>query len=160
MNIAHATAQRSTCDRKHVGCVLVVDRQIIATGYNGSVPGGAHCDDVGHDMLGQHCASCGVLKERSHDDECVGSNRGHSWTGGNCVRTIHAELNAITQAARRGVVTMGATAFVNTYPCWGCFKALIGGGIAEIVYDDAYRVDERVAEAARGRVTIRSFKVA
>ena len=119
MNFAHAASMRSTCDRKHVGCVLVVDRQIIATGYNGSVPGAEHCDDVGHDMVDGHC-----------------------------VRTIHAEVNAVAQAARSGIATRGATAFVNTFPCWQCFKVLAGAGIERVVYDDLYREDKRVHDAA------------
>lgn len=119
MNFAHAAAARSTCDRKHVGCVLVLERRIIATGYNGSVPGAEHCDDVGHDMVNGHC-----------------------------VRTTHAEVNAVAQAARSGAATKGAEAYVNTFPCWACFKVLAAAGIASIVYDDLYRVDARVQDAA------------
>lgn len=127
MTIAHAAAARSTCDRKHVGCVLVVNRQIIATGYNGSVPGAEHCDDVGHDMVNGHC-----------------------------VRTVHAEVNAVAQAAARGVSTKGAIAYVNTYPCWSCFKALAAAGIVVVYYDDAYREDPRVdAEYKRGGMKVR-----
>ena len=119
MNFAHAAALRATCDRKHVGCVLVVERRIIATGYNGSIPGAEHCDDVGHDMVDGHC-----------------------------VRTTHAEVNAIAQAARFGAATAGADAYVNTYPCWPCFKVLAGAGIARVIYDDSYREDERVRDGA------------
>jgi dCMP deaminase len=120
MTIAHAVATRSTCDRKHVGCVLVREQRIIATGYNGSIPGAPHCDDAGHDM-----------------DE------------GHCVRTIHAETNAVTQAARFGIVTYMAYAYVNTFPCWPCFRVLASAGVIRIVYDDDYREDPRVRAAAR-----------
>lgn len=120
IKMTHAVAERATCDRKHVGCVLVFQKRIIATGYNGSVPGLPHCDDVGHDMVNGHC-----------------------------VRTVHAEVNAIAQASRAGIRTDGATAYVNTYPCWPCFKILALAGIERIVYDDNYRNDERVQEAAR-----------
>lgn len=119
-DIANEVATRSTCDRKHVGCVLVVDRRIVATGYNGSVPGQPHCDDAGHDM-----------------DE------------GHCVRTVHAEVNAVAQAARAGVPVKDATAYVNTYPCWPCLKVLLTAGVVGIVYEDEYRADPRVEEAAR-----------
>lgn len=119
MGIAHAVASRSTCDRKHVGCVVVVERRIVATGYNGSIPGAVHCDDVGHDM---------------HE--------------GHCVRTVHAEANAVAQAARHGIKLVGAEVYVNTYPCWPCFKLLALAGVRAITYDDAYRNDPRVAEAA------------
>ncbi len=119
MSIAHAAARRSTCDRKHVGCVLVIENRIIATGYNGSAPGAEHCGDVGHDM---------------HD--------------GHCVRTIHAESNAILQAARHGVSTRGALAYVNTYPCLRCLQSLVGAGIISVVFDDEYRKDPRVQALA------------
>lgn len=119
MNFAHAAAARSTCDRKHVGCVLVVEKRIVATGYNGSVPGAEHCDDVGHDMVDGHC-----------------------------VRTVHAEVNAVAQAARSGTPTRNADAYVNTFPCWACFKVLAGAGVRTIYYDDLYREDARVADAA------------
>lgn len=119
MRIAHEVSSRATCDRKHVGCVIVIDKRIVATGYNGSVPGAPHCDDVGHDMLNGHC-----------------------------VRTVHAEINAIAQAARAGIVTNRADVYVNTYPCWPCFKVLALAGVSRIFYDDEYRADERVRTAA------------
>lgn len=121
IRLAHEVSTRGTCDRKKVGCVLVLDRRIISAGYNGSPPGMPHCDDtdVGHDML-----------------------------NGNCVRTIHAEQNAITQAAKFGTPLQGASAYVNTFPCWNCMKVLVGAGIKEIYYDDEYRNDERVRECA------------
>ncbi len=130
MGIAHATAMRGTCDRKRVGCVLVVENRIVSSGYNGSVPGAEHCDDVGHDMLDGHC-----------------------------VRTTHAEVNAVAQAARFGVATRGATLYTNTYPCWPCFKVLAGAGVSRIFYDDAYRIDPRVEDAAiTAGISLRSTK--
>lgn len=119
LTIAHAVATRSTCDRKHVGCVLVLEKRIVATGFNGSIPGMAHCDDVGHDMQDNHC-----------------------------VRTTHAEANAIVQAARFGIPIAGARVYVNAFPCWQCFKLLAAANVSAIVYDDSYRVDPRVLQAA------------
>lgn len=130
MTIAHAVSTRATCDRKHVGCVVVLERRIVATGYNGSVPGAAHCDDVGHDMVDGHCA-----------------------------RTVHAEANAVAQAARHGIKLAGAGVYVNTYPCWPCFKLLALAGVREVTYDDAYRNDPRVAEAA-AQAGIKVWKLA
>ncbi len=131
MDIARQVATRSTCDRKHVGCVLVVDRRIISTGYNGSVPGQPHCDDVGHDMDNDHC-----------------------------VRTVHAEINAVTQAARSGARTQGAHVFVNTYPCWDCFKVLLTAGVTRVVFDSEYRMNPRVENAARAsNVEITKFEM-
>lgn len=122
MGLAHYVATRSTCDRKHVGCVIVSeDKHVLATGYNGSLPGAPHCDDADHDMHNGHC-----------------------------VRTIHAEMNAVSQAARHGIPLRGAWVFVNTFPCWPCFKVLAASGIVRVFYDDDYRADDRVMRAAAG----------
>lgn len=120
LGIAFEVSARATCDRLHVGCVIVdTDKSILATGYNGSVRGLPHCDDVGHDM-----------------DE------------GHCVRTVHAEANAIAQAAARGARTQGSTAYVTNRPCWPCFKLLANAGVKSVVYAEAYRDDPRVNDAA------------
>jgi dCMP deaminase len=113
MNIAAAVSERSTCDRAMVGCVLVLDKRILTTGFNGSPAGQEHCDEVGHLMVEGHC-----------------------------VRTIHAETNAIIQAALHGISTRGATCYVTHLPCINCTKALINAGIKRIVYGKAYRTDE------------------
>lgn len=110
MNIAREVATRSTCDRKHVGAVLVRDRSILATGYNGSLRGLKHCDEVGH------------LMEDGH-----------------CVRTVHAEANAVVQAAKNGVRIDGATAYVTASPCWNCFRLLVNAGVVRIVFGEFYR---------------------
>lgn len=120
MDIAQVVATRATCDRKHVGAVLVKDRQIIATGYNGSIPGTEHCDDAGH------------LMEHDH-----------------CVRTVHAEVNAVAQAAREGHATKGTTLYCNTFPCWPCFKVIASAGVRAIIYDHKYRMDPKVEEFAK-----------
>ena len=114
MNIAREVATRSTCDRKHVGAVVVRDRCILATGYNGSIRGLGHCDDEGHMM-----------------------------EDGHCVRTIHAEANAVIQAARHGTGIDGAGIYVTASPCWPCFKMLANAGIRRIVFGEFYR-DERI----------------
>ena len=113
MKIASAVSERSTCDRAMVGCVLVRDKRILTTGFNGSPAGQDHCDEIGHLMVDGHC-----------------------------VRTIHAETNAIIQAALHGVSTRDATCYVTHLPCINCTKALINAGINRIVYGEAYRVDE------------------
>jgi len=113
IRIAQTVASRSTCDRALVGAVLVREKRMLTTGFNGSPAGLHHCDEVGHLMVDGHC-----------------------------VRTIHAEANAIIQAALHGVSTKGATCYVTHFPCLGCTKMLINAGIIQIVYDQAYRVDE------------------
>jgi dCMP deaminase len=119
MNIAREASTRSTCDRKFVGTVVVRDKSILATGYNGSIRGEPHCDEVGH------------LMEDGH-----------------CVRTVHAEANAIVQAARNGVRIDGATIYVTASPCWGCFRLLANAGVTRIVYGEFYR-DKRSFEVAQ-----------
>lgn len=113
MKIAFAVSERSTCDRAFVGCVLVRDKRILTTGFNGSPAGQPHCDEVGHLLVNGHCE-----------------------------RTIHAETNSIIQAALHGVSTRDATCYVTHFPCINCTKALINAGIIRIVYSVAYRIDE------------------
>lgn len=119
MAIARQVATRSTCDRKHVGAVIARDRMILATGYNGSIRGLPHCDEVGHLM-----------------------------DGGHCVRTVHAEANAIVQAARSGVRLEGGEIYVTASPCFGCFKLIANAGLARVVFGEFYR-DERIFEFSR-----------
>ncbi len=113
MNIARVVSSRATCDRKYVGAVIVRDKTILSTGYNGSIRGMPHCTEGGHMMVEGHC-----------------------------VATIHAEMNAIIQAARNGVRIEGASIYITASPCWSCFKALANAGIQRICYGEFYR-DER-----------------
>ena len=118
MNIARQAATRSTCDRKHVGAVIVREKTILSTGYNGSIRGMPHCDDVGH------------LIENDH-----------------CVATVHAEANAIIQAAKNGVRIAGAELYTTASPCWNCFKLIANAGIRTVYYGEFYR-DRRSIEVA------------
>ena len=119
MNIAAVVASRSTCPRKYVGAVIVRDRTILSTGYNGSIRGMPHCSEEGHMMENDHC-----------------------------VATIHAEANAIIQAAKNGVMIDGGSAYVTASPCWNCFKQLSNAGIRRIVFGEFYR-DERIFSVAQ-----------
>ena len=119
MQIAVQVSTRSTCDRKHVGAVIVRDKTILSTGYNGSVRGMPHCDDVGHMM-----------------------------EDGHCVATVHAEANAIIQAAKNGTAIDGADIYVTASPCWNCFKLIANSGIKRVYYKEFYR-DEKVLEVAK-----------
>jgi dCMP deaminase len=118
MNIARVISSRSTCPRKYVGAVIVRNRTILSTGYNGSIRGLPHCSDVGH-----------MMEE------------------GHCVATIHAEANAIIQAAKNGVMIDGGSIYVTASPCWGCFKHCANAGLERIVYGEFYR-DQRSFEVA------------
>lgn len=104
LKLAMLASERATCPRMHCGCVLVKSKNVISTGYNGSIPGDDHCEDVG----------CLVI-----DDHCV--------------RTVHAEMNALVQAAKRGHAVDGATAYVTNTPCTTCAKALVTAGVKRVV---------------------------
>jgi len=111
MTIAEDVASRATCDRLHVGAVIVRDRNILATGYNGAPSGLPHCDEEGHQMMNGHC-----------------------------VRTVHAELNAILQAAKNGIQIDGSTIYATHEPCLHCFKALVNAGIRRVVFKAPYGI--------------------
>ena len=119
MKIAEQVATRSTCNRKHIGAVIVRDRAILSTGYNGSLRGAPHCDEAGHDM-----------------------------ENGHCVRTVHAESNAVAQAAKNGVRIDEAEIYVTSSPCLTCFKLIANCGIRKVHYKEFYR-DERITEYAK-----------
>ena len=119
MNIAREVATRSTCARKHVGATIVRDKVILSTGYNGSIRGMPHCDEAGHMM-----------------------------EDGHCVRTIHAESNAIIQAATHGTRIEGASIYVTASPCWNCFKMIANAGLTRVVFGEFYR-DERIFAVAQ-----------
>ncbi len=120
MDITRRVATRSTCLRRAVGAILVHDKRIIASGYNGGPTGLAHCLDIG------------CLRERLG----IPSGQQHE-----LCRGIHAEQNAIIQAARYGVSIEGAVLYCTTQPCTQCTKMLINAGIVEIVYAEGYPDD-------------------
>lgn len=130
LKIADDVAVRSTCDRAWVGAVLVCDKHIISTGYNGSPAGLEHCDDAGHLMVEGHC-----------------------------MRTVHAEVNAIIQAAVFGLSTRDSVCYVTHFPCLNCTKMLINARIQRLVYRCAYRIDPIALEFLRqAGVKVEQFK--
>src|ERR1700691_4479700 len=114
MTITREVAERSTCLRAKVGAVIVRDRSILATGYNGSPAGLPHCTEVG----------CLIYESRTPDGEVEQ----------NCYRTIHAEINAISQAARNGAAIRDADIYVTHTPCIHCLKVLINTGVRTVYY--------------------------
>ncbi|PIW69681.1 MAG: dCMP deaminase [Ignavibacteriales bacterium CG12_big_fil_rev_8_21_14_0_65_30_8] len=104
LKLAMLASERSTCPRMHCGCVLVKDRFVLATGYNGSLPHQPHCEDIGCLIVDNHC-----------------------------VRTNHAEINALVQAAVHRVSIKGSTAYITNMSCTTCSKALIAAGIKRVV---------------------------
>ena len=121
MEIATVVARRSTCVRAQVGSVIVRDRSIVATGYNGAPAGMPHCTEVG------------CLIYRSEDPDGVPEE--------NCYRAIHSEMNAISQAARRGVSIEGAEVYVTHSPCMHCLKTLLNTAITRICYAKPYKLE-------------------
>lgn len=135
MNMAQIVATRATCNRgtdlkyrkgrKGIGAVIVRDRVILSTGYNGSPRGMDHCDDAGHELVDGHC-----------------------------IRTVHSEANAIAQAAKNGVSINGATIYTTASPCYDCFKLIINSGIKKVVcgefYSSRYGMSENVMKLAKG----------
>ena len=118
MNLAMTVSQRGTCDRAYVGCVIVnKENRIVSTGYNGSIKGNPHCDEIGHTMRDGHC-----------------------------IATIHAEMNALLYCAKEGLSVNGCIAYVTHFPCLNCTKSLIQAWISKIYYNNAYRVDDYAKE--------------
>lgn len=118
MEIARAVAKRATCDRGRSGCVIARDKHILVTGYVGSPRGITHCDEVGH-----------LMKTITHED-------GHQ--SQHCMRTTHAEQNAIVQAAKLGIAIDGGTLYCKMTPCPACAKMMINAGIRRVVCEKKY----------------------
>ncbi|HQL33650.1 MAG TPA: cytidine/deoxycytidylate deaminase family protein [Treponemataceae bacterium] len=118
MEVCRTVAKRATCDRGRSGCVIALDNQILVTGYVGSPMGLPHCDEVGHQF-----------KKMQHEDGTVTQH---------CVRTVHAEQNAICQAAKRGIAIDGATLYCKMTPCRTCAMLIINCGILRVVAERRY----------------------
>lgn len=129
MEIARAVAKRATCDRGRSGCVIARDKQILVTGYVGAPKGLPHCDEVGHQM-----------KMTTHED-------GH--TSQHCVRTTHAEQNAIVQAAKLGISIDGGVLYCKMTPCTICAKMIINAGILRVVCEKRYHAGSESEEMFR-----------
>ena len=129
LGLVDSVAMRATCDRGRSGCVITRDRRIIATGYVGSPPGLPHCDDVGHDM-----------RSVVHGEGRVSQH---------CVRTLHAEQNAIAHAARHGLSLEGATLYCRMEPCRVCAMLIVSAGIVRVVAHRQYHAAQDSREIFR-----------
>lgn len=139
MQMARLTDDRSTCFRRNVGAVLVKDKHVIATGYNGNPKGFAHCEDIG------------CIREELE----VPSGQSHELCTG-----LHAEQNAILQAARFGQAVDGSTMYTTVFPCVICVKMMINAGIREVVYDEGYPDPLGAWMLARSGLVARRFGAA
>ena len=128
MCVAHLISRRATCTRGHVGAVIVRDNNILSTGYNVAPSGLPHCNET----------NCKIYRS-IHPDGTVEEN---------CVNTIHAEINAIAQAAKHGASIKDADIYITASPCIHCLKVLINVGIKTIYYDKPYKI-EHIAELLR-----------
>ena len=129
MNIAEAVATRSTCSRRSVGALVVRDKRLLATGYNGAPAGLRHCDHTG----------------------------GADMRDGHCARSTHAEQNAIVQAARHGTMIDGATVYCTAQPCLTCAKLLVNAGVKRVVYAGDYPDELAVAILAEAGIALDRF---
>jgi dCMP deaminase len=125
-HLANLVGERGTCDRGHCGALVTKDRRIVSTGYAGSPSGTVHCDEVGHEM---HTVT--------HEDGSVTKH---------CIRTTHAEQNAICQAARFGIALDGGTLYTKMAPCYACAKMIINAGIKRVVCSQDYQASARSKE--------------
>jgi dCMP deaminase len=129
MEVMDAISKRATCGRGRSGCVIAKDNNLLVTGYVGSPVGLPHCDDVGHQM-----------KKVVHEDGSVTEH---------CVRTVHAEQNAICQAAKRGISINGATLYCRMTPCRVCAMLIINCGISRVVCQRKYHAGGESEEMFR-----------
>jgi len=126
IKIAELVGSRGSCDRGRAGCVITKDRRIVATGYVGSPSGLPHCDEVGHEM---HTVTHANGEVTQH-----------------CIRTTHAEQNAICEAARMGIALENGTLYCKMTPCYACAKMIINAGIKRVVCMQDYQAGERSKE--------------
>lgn len=132
LQLADLVATRATCPRLHVGAILVRDRMVISTGYNGSPRKTDQCDEVGCRIVNGHCA-----------------------------RVVHAEANAVIQAAYHGISTKGATLYTRYLPCEHCTKILINAGVEKIVYREVYKnMDQPFAKELLKQAKVKLVKLA
>jgi dCMP deaminase len=130
MAITRAVATRATCSRRSVGAVIVKDKRILATGYNGAPIGMRHCDHTG----------------------------GADMRDGHCARSTHAEQNALVQAARHGTSIAGGTIYCTDHPCLTCAKLMINAGLVRAVYEDSYPDDLAAALLREAGMQIERFE--
>lgn len=139
MEMAFLVSKRSTCLRRRVGAVIVRDKHVISTGYNGSPRGTMHCEELG------------CIRQQMN----IPSGTRHE-----LCRGVHAEQNAIAQAAYFGTSVAEATIYTTTFPCSMCAKILINAGISEVVYADGYVDDLSKKLFAETNIKVREYRPA
>lgn len=130
MNMAEASAQRSTCSRFHVGAIAAIESRPLVSGYNGTPAGMPHCDHT-CTCAGWTLMSAQGAVDFLHEPGCPAFSP--------CLLVVHAEANAIAFAARHGIQLSGATLYTTLEPCFTCAQLIINAGIVEVVYNAPYR---------------------
>ena len=139
IDIVNTVAERATCDRGKSGAIIVKNKRVLSTGYVGSPIGLPHCDDVGHQF-----------KKTIHEDGHVTNH---------CIRTVHAEQNAICQAARYGIPIDGSTLYCTMLPCYTCAKMIINSGIKKVVCIKDYHAGKETKEVfAQAGISLKILK--
>ncbi|MBA3046531.1 MAG: dCMP deaminase family protein [Candidatus Thermoplasmatota archaeon] len=138
MEMAHLASKRSTCLRRKVGAIIVKDKRVLTTGYNGAPKGIEHCE------------TAGCIRQQMN----VPSGERHE-----LCRGVHAEQNAIIQAAVFGVSIQGAAIYITNYPCSVCAKLMLNAGITEVIYDGDYKDDLAIQLLAEGKIHVRNFHI-
>ncbi len=136
MDIANLVKTRSTCTRRQVGAVVVKDKRILSTGYNGAPTGCTHCTEIG------------CLRTKLN----IPSGERHE-----LCRALHAEQNAIAQAAQHGITMQGATIYVTAQPCSLCAKVLINAGISKIIYEGDYPDELSLELLGEAKIILEKF---
>lgn len=167
MNIAHEIAEHSKCAAKKVGCILVRDGNILATGVNGTFPKAKNCCDMFRKKNGvwymsrdskvyvPETATKGRYEIKREWIKCLDQEAHHKWS---LINEVHAEMNALAKANRNGTSVVGATAYITHSPCYNCAKSLYSFGIDKIIYDESYDGIEEVQDLLGKYVYIRGMR--
>ena len=139
MEIVHTAAKRSTCIRRQVGAIIVVNKRVASIGYNGAPAGLKHCNEIGGCLRDQK-----KIKSGTRQEMC---------------RAVHAEQSAIIDAAKRGVSIDGGVIYINTFPCIICSKMIINAGIKRVVYFSEYSEDSGMKLFTDANVRVQKFAV-
>lgn len=136
IEMATLVGMRSTCPRNHVGALIMRERRIVSMGYNGAPPGEKHCTEVG-------CELVQIPKNQGHihytDHDTIPTQKEWDQKNMKCIRTVHAEANAIVWAARHGIETEDTILITTMSPCYECAKLIIAAGISRVVFNVEYR---------------------
>jgi len=141
LKVLDATALRASCDRGKSAAIIVKDNRLISSGYVGAPSGIPSCDEVGHQMIARCELDIQTYNETQHENEGLITKSKNLPFSLHCIRTVHSEINAIINAARNGVSTLGATMYITMTPCKNCSMAIIQAGITKVIARNKYQKD-------------------